>query len=131
MQVPAGVSVGDPEMERAWGEVVARMRDRSRSLQALLRSGYLLKVESGEVTVGFLHSFHRDQFTDPKKRRVLEEVLQEVLGSSYRVECVHATKDQIEAYRGAGAVEEDDGFIEEVAERLRQYHARQINHGNS
>ena len=107
------------------------MRDRSRSLQALLRSGYLLKIDRGEVTVGFLHSFHRDQFADPKKRRMLEEVLQEVLGTSYRVECVHATKDQIEQFRGAGAVEEDDGFVEEVAERLRQYHARQINNGNS
>ena|SRR5947209_7454585 len=122
---------GDMDMDRTWTEVVARMRDRSRSLQALLRSGYLLKVGGGEVTVGFLHSFHRDQFVDPKRRRLLEEVVREVLGSSHRVECVHTTKAEIERYRGAGTVEEDDGFVEEVAERLRQYHARQINNGTS
>jgi DNA polymerase-3 subunit gamma/tau len=130
---PAVVSegAGDSEMDRVWTDVVSRMRDRSKSLQALIRSGYLLKVDNGEVTVGFLHSFHRDQVADPKRRRMLEEVLQEVLGASYRVECVHASKDQIEQIRGAGAVEEDDGFIDEVAERLRQHHARQIKNGNS
>jgi hypothetical protein len=107
------------------------MRERSRSLQALLRSGRVLRSEAGELTVGFLYDFHRDQFADPKTRRVLEEVVAEVLGATYRVTCVRATREEIEAARGAGALEADDGFMEEAAERLRRFHGRQLQNADS
>ncbi len=119
------------DLETAWTNIVARMRAKSPSSQAVLRSGYLLKASTEELTVGFLHDFHAKFFTDIPKRRQLEEVVAEVLGSSYRVQCVRASKEEIEAVRGAGAVPEDDGFVEEVTERLRQYHAKQISNGNS
>lgn len=119
------------DVEQAWHAVVAGMRSRSPSLQAVLRSGHLLNVQDGEITVGFLHTFHRDQFADVRKRRILEEVVGEVMGASYRVTCVRTSKEEIESLKGEGALGEDDGFVEEVAERLREYHARQIGNGAS
>lgn len=107
------------------------MRSKSPSLQAILRSGHVLRAEDGQITIGFLHDFHRNQFSDTKKRKLLEEVVEDVLGASYRVTCVRTTKEEVEAVRGADAFEEDDGFVEEATERLRAYHARELGNGDS
>jgi hypothetical protein len=107
------------------------MRARSPSLQAILRSGHVIKAENGEITIGFLHRFHQNQLVDPKKRKLLEEVVEEVMGRSYRVTCVLTTKEDIEAVKGAGSVAEDDGFIEDLSERLRAYHARELGNSHS
>jgi DNA polymerase-3 subunit gamma/tau len=116
-------------MDETWATIVRNMRPRSPSLQALLRSGYLLRAAEGELTIGFLHDFHRNQFTDVKKRRLLEEVVGETLGTAYRVNCIKVSKEEVEAARGESLV--DDGFIDEVADRLRAYHVRQLGNGHS
>lgn len=118
-------------IESAWPRIVANMRSKSPSLQAILRSGHVLRAEDGQITIGFLHDFHRNQFSDTKKRKLLEEVVEDVLGASYRVTCVRTTKEEVEAVRGADAFEEDDGFVEEATERLRAYHARELGNGDS
>ncbi len=111
--------------------LVAAMRPKSASLQAVLRSGFLLSVEDGEVTIGFQFPFHANVWTDVGKRRLLEECVAEVMGSTYRVQCIRTTKDEAKAALGASVLPEDDGFIEEAAERLRQWHARQLGNGSS
>ncbi|MGH2443683.1 MAG: hypothetical protein ACRDFX_11055, partial [Chloroflexota bacterium] len=118
-------------LDEIWKAIVSRVRDRSLSLQALLRSGGLLKSENGVVTVGFEYDFHRGQVDEVKRRKVLEEVVSEVMRSPQRVECVQASRAEIDAAGGTGATEADDGFVDEVAERLRQYHVREMNNGHS
>lgn len=130
-EAPAPPPGGPLDIEMAWPSIVAGMRSRSPSLQAVLRSGYLLRVDGGEITIGFEFDFHRDQFKEVKKRKLLEEVVGEVLGTTYRVTCVKTTKDEIKALRGPEAARDDDGFVEEVAERLRQFHAKQLGNGHS
>jgi DNA polymerase-3 subunit gamma/tau len=116
-------------LEGVWESVVASMRAKSPSLQAILRSGYLMRAEDGELVVGFLYEFHRNAFSDPKKRKLLEEVVAEVLGVPYRVTCVRTTKEEVTAI--SGSLPEDDGFVEEVSERLREFHAKQLGNGTS
>jgi DNA polymerase-3 subunit gamma/tau len=116
-------------LEGAWESVVASMRAKSPSLQAILRSGYLMRAEGGELVVGFLYEFHRNAFSDPKKRKLLEEVVAEVLGVPYRVTCIRTTKEEVAAI--SGSLPEDDGFVEEVSERLREFHAKQLGNGTS
>lgn len=113
----------------AWESVVASMRAKSPSLQAILRSGYLMRAENGEMVVGFLYEFHRNTFSDPKKRKLLEEVVADVLGMPYHVTCVRTTREEVAAL--SGSLPEDDGFVEEVSERLREFHAKQLGNGTS
>jgi hypothetical protein len=129
--VPGAGAGNASEVEILWPAVVGGMRARSPSLQAILRSGHVIKAENGEITIGFLHRFHQNQLVDPKKRKLLEEVVEEVMGRSYRVTCVLTTKEDIEAVKGAGSVAEDDGFIEDLSERLRAYHARELGNSHS
>ncbi len=117
------------DLPSAWDSVVASMRSKSPSLQAILRSGYLMRLNGGEMVVGFLYEFHRNAFSDPKKRKLLEEVVADVFGVPYRVTCVRTTKDEVGAI--TGALPDDDGFVDEASERLREFHAKQLGNGSS
>lgn len=128
------VSAGNGELsdlDAAWSAIVARMRSRSKSLEAILKSGYILGADNGEMKVAFLYPFHSDRVNDLSSRKVLEEVIAETLGVSYRVKGLVATKEEIEAARGSGAVAEDDGFIDEAAESLRRLHIEKLGNGHS
>ena len=120
-----------PDFQEAWASIVRGMKNRSPSLQAVLRSGYVMKAAEGELTIGFLYDFHREQFADVKKRRLLEEVVAEVLGAPHRVTCVKTTREEVDLVKAAHTPQPDDGFIEEVAERLRGFHARELGNGRS
>jgi len=133
---PPSPSVAEPhgvpaDVMASWDTVLAAMRPRSRSLEALLRSGHVLAVQNGEIVVGFVPKFHVEQLSNSKQRKLLEEVVAEVMGVPYRVTVRQTTKAEVSAARGPEALEEDDGFIEEAAERLRQYHARELGNGTS
>lgn len=115
----------------AWEAILENMREKSKSIRALLKDGYLMQVDGGEVTVGFLYDFHANQFADVTKRRLLERVVSDTLGSPHRVRCMRVTREEIEAARGAGIVVDDDGFVEEAAARIRDYHIKQLHNGGS
>lgn len=119
------------DLDASWQAIVAHMGSKSKSLQAVLRSAYLLKAENGEMTVGFVYDFHANQFAEQKKRKLLKQVVEEALRVSYRVNCVRTTKDEVKKLRGDNAVFEDDGFVAEAAERLRAFHARELGNGHS
>jgi len=129
---PVAEPHGSPaDVMASWDAVLAAMRPRSRSLEALLRSGHVLAVQNGEIVVGFVPKFHVEQLSNSKQRKLLEEVVAEVMSVPYRVTVRQTTKAEVSAARGPEALEEDDGFIEEAAERLRQYHARELGNGTS
>ena len=134
LSVPNGPSpvpfVPTGDLQAAWRQIVSSMGGPSKSIQALLRSGYPLKLEGGTLTIGFLHEFHRTQTSDVKKRRLVEEVVRDVLGTPHQVICVLTTREELASLDGAAAVDEDDGFIEEAADRLRDFHIKQITEGH-
>ena len=119
------------DLDAAWAAIVTRMRSRSKSLEAILKSGYILGADNGEMKVGFLYPFHSEQLNKTSARKALEEVIVETLGVSYRVKSLVATKEEIEAARGSGTVAEDDGFVEEAAESLRKLHIEKLGNGHS
>ena len=128
---PPGASLAGASIETAWDTIVASMRAKSPSLQALLRSGYPMKTQDGEITIGFPYDFHLGRFAEVKNRKMLEQVVAEVTGASYRVSCVRTTLEEIRSLRGPVGAQEDDGFIEEVTERLREFHSRELGNGRS
>lgn len=119
------------DLEGAWEAVRENMRAHSKSLQAVLKSAYVMKAADGELTIGCLYPFHHSQLSDSKKRKLVEQVVAETLGSSYRIRAVLATREEIEAARGAAVVPVDDGFVQEAAERLRQYYVQQLGNGKA
>ena len=90
-----------------------------------------MKSQGGEITIGFPYEFHLGRFAEAKNRKLLEQVVAEVTGASYRVSCVRTTLEEIRSLRGPVGAQEDDGFVEEVTERLREFHTRELGNGRS
>jgi hypothetical protein len=88
-----------------------------------------MNASDGQLTVGFLQDIFCQMFTDVRKRRLVEEVVQQTLGSTYRVNFVKVSKEEVEASRGEVLV--DDGFVEEATERVREVHIRRLGNGHS
>lgn len=118
-------SLSQPYTQEVKEQTVAALGEY-KSLQAVLRSGFLLSVAEGEVTFGFEYPFHANFWADARKRRLLEEAVSRVLGASYRANCILTTKAEVRATLGDAAVVEDDGFAAEAAERLRRWHVREL-----
>jgi hypothetical protein len=121
--VPNGTVAG------SWPAVVAGMRAHSRTLQALLNSAGVLREGDGEVVLGVKYEFHLGQLNDTRQRRLIEQVIHEVVGVSVKVSCVRATTDELRAI-GKDDGEDDETFVRDVEERLRQFHARELGNGS-
>ena len=70
--------------EGDWQRVLEAVKTRRPTLHAVLREGRLLKFDAKQCVVGFGKgfSFHRAQAEEPEHRKLVEEVLAEVLGKS-------------------------------------------------
>ncbi|MGH2447021.1 MAG: DNA polymerase III subunit gamma/tau [Chloroflexota bacterium] len=109
-----------------WPEVLAAVRKRSLSSEAMLRSGHVVDEGDAQATIGFLYDFHAQRFADVERRRLVEESIAEVTGTNYRISCTKISKSDVEAINGSSGELEDDGFLQEAAERLRRYHLREL-----
>jgi DNA polymerase-3 subunit gamma/tau len=77
-------------VQQHWPQVLESVRARDRSVQALLNSTEPAEVENETLTLHVAHEFARDKLCQGRARRLVEEVLSQVLGQSCRIEYVVA-----------------------------------------
>ena len=85
---PAPVaSSGTPSLAPAggegdWARVLEALKSKRPTLHAVLREGKVLRFDEKQLVVGFgkTFSFHRAQAEEPEHRKMVEDVLKEVLG---------------------------------------------------
>jgi DNA polymerase-3 subunit gamma/tau len=69
-----------------WRAVLDNMRDRDRSVQALLNSTRPGKVQDDVVTLYVAHEFARSKLSQSRSKRLVEQVLSEELGQACRID---------------------------------------------
>jgi hypothetical protein len=85
------------EAQRRWAEILEVCGARSRSIQALLRSGRPIGADGDTLLIGFPYPFHRERIEDVKNRIVVEETIVRVLGIKVQVQCVMSTRETLAA----------------------------------
>jgi DNA polymerase-3 subunit gamma/tau len=70
-----------------WNLVLLKVNSQSRQVRALLNSAYPIGVGGDVVTLGCEGTFHRDRLQDDERRKIVEDVLGEVVGAAIRVSC--------------------------------------------
>ncbi|HEX5416266.1 MAG TPA: DNA polymerase III subunit gamma/tau [Chloroflexota bacterium] len=85
------------EAQKRWGEILEVCGARSRSIQALLRSGRPIGADGETLLIGFPYPFHRERIEDVKNRIVVEETIVRVLGMKVQVQCVMSTRETLAA----------------------------------
>lgn len=84
----AGGAISLDQVKASWHKTLDTVGAVSRSLEGLLKGCEPTALEGNEVSLGFVHRFHRDRIDEPKNRVVVEKALSRVLGHEFRVRCV-------------------------------------------
>lgn len=79
---PVAAPAASSGTEGDWARVLEALKTKRPTLHAVLREGKVLKFDEKQLVVGFgkTYSFHRAQAEEPDHRKMVEEVLKEVLG---------------------------------------------------
>jgi DNA polymerase-3 subunit gamma/tau len=98
-------------VRRAWGELVARAKERSVGKAAQLAKAEPLAIEGATIVIGFGEEFARLLWQE-KRRSELEQDLSEILKATIRVKCVR--------HRAAGVPEAvtDDPMLRAAIDTL-------------
>jgi len=88
-----------------WSQIMSRMGAADRSVQAVLRSTYPIRVNGDVVVLGCESSFHRDRLSETKRSVLVEQIMSEVLEAPCRLQCV-VDKAEIERMRAAAPPDE-------------------------
>lgn len=76
--------------DEVWQEILSRVRPINTSIEALLRAARPVNFDGGTLTLDVFYRFHKERLEDGRHKKVLEEVIGNVLGGPIRVVCTLA-----------------------------------------
>ncbi len=96
----AGVTLS--ALQQHWRQVLESARAHDKSVQALLNSTYPGEAENQVVTLHVAHEFAREKLSQRRAKRLVEELISEVMGQHCQVEYKVVTS-QADTLRGEPA----------------------------
>lgn len=82
--------------EKDWKEILAKIKPRNHSLEALLRSTRPVEFDGETLTVSVFYQFHKEKLEEEMYRKVIEEEAGKILGSEMiRIAFVFGGKPRI------------------------------------
>ena len=70
-----------------WTKLLAEIKLKNSSTEALLRAAKPLEYKGKTLTLGVYYKFHKEKLETNQHRNILENVLQSIVGESIRVVC--------------------------------------------
>lgn len=99
--------------EEAWKKILAQVKPINASMEALLRSSKPLNYDGNTLTLGVYYKFHKERLEESSHRKILEQVVTNILNSETRVACT-----LMEAPLNAPLTDDKDKDIIRVAEEI-------------
>lgn len=78
---------GDGVNNDAWKNILSQVKPINASVEALLRSAKPLTYDGKILTLGVFYKFHKERLEDVHHRKILEEIVGQVLQSPTKVVC--------------------------------------------
>lgn len=73
--------------DEVWRSILAAVRPRNTSIEALLRAAKPMDFDGKTLTLGVFYRFHKERLEEGPNRRILEETIEVIFGSPVRVIC--------------------------------------------
>jgi DNA polymerase-3 subunit gamma/tau len=73
--------------DEVWKSILAQVRPVNTSIEALLRAARPMNFDGKVLTLGVYYRFHKERLEEQVHRRVLEDIVGQVLGNPVRVVC--------------------------------------------
>lgn len=110
--------ISPTDLEEKWKEILALLRPKNFSIEALLRAARPAGFDGKNLQVEVFYGFHKERLEKDQYRKVVEEVACGVLGASdLRLVCVLSTTKK-RALDVANVVESVDEDIVKIAEEI-------------
>ncbi|MFW0837974.1 MAG: DNA polymerase III subunit gamma/tau [Candidatus Komeilibacteria bacterium] len=77
----SGKPVSLADIESAWKDILAAVREHHQSLAAFLQVARAVSLVNGVLTFGFQYDFHRELLANPANSKVLREIIADQLGA--------------------------------------------------
>lgn len=81
-------SINFKTVEAKWAEILENIISTNYSLGLTLRSSRLLKMSGNDLILECDYSFHRDCIQNNKNREIIENVINEKIGSPLGIKCI-------------------------------------------
>jgi DNA polymerase-3 subunit gamma/tau len=82
-----GHAIDAAAVRRVWPDLVARVRDKKRTVAAYLLDATVTSVDGELLVLSFPHSFHANALSQAPAVDYFRDALKEVLGVEWRVQC--------------------------------------------
>lgn len=73
--------------EDVWKSILTTVRPINASIEALLRAARPIGYDGKSLTLGVFYKFHKERLEDIRNRKILEDVIETVMGNKVRVVC--------------------------------------------
>lgn len=70
----------DSSLADIWKRVIALVQSRKNSTWSFLQHGKLIKLENGEIIIGFSKKIYKEQLEHAEERTLIEQCIEEILG---------------------------------------------------
>lgn len=96
-------------LEDMWREVMKRTKEKNHSIEALLRATRPMEISGNILKIEVFYQFHKERIESDPYRKIIEDVVVEVLGKPARIVCVlsESPKRAADVVNVAPEVEED------------------------
>ncbi|KKR86337.1 MAG: polymerase III gamma and tau protein [Candidatus Woesebacteria bacterium GW2011_GWB1_41_10] len=74
--------------ESAWKSILTAVRPINASIEALLRSAKPIGFDGKTLTLGVFYKFHKERLEEVHHRKILEDVITQIVGGAVRVSCI-------------------------------------------
>jgi len=121
--IKAGEAVTLEGVRINWARILAWVKARNRSVEALLKSCEPVAVEGEVVVLGFYYPFHKEKIEESSRRALVEDAISQVMGSPCRVKCVLSPKGGRRTQAARKQAEEPEVAKAETEEAQDKYRA--------
>ena len=81
-------SIESGQEKEIWGKVLTTLESQNkRAVKACAEQGTLASLSDGKAMVGFTQSFPKDRLSKPDFKKMIEDILKEITGHSFELEC--------------------------------------------
>ncbi|MDP9239969.1 MAG: DNA polymerase III subunit gamma and tau, partial [Actinomycetota bacterium] len=92
---PGGIDAA--AVRRVWPDLVARVRDKKRTVAAYLLDATVTSVDGGRLVLSFPHAFHASALSQAPAVDYFRDALKDVLGVDWQVQCEVTGAPQVAA----------------------------------
>ena len=74
--------------EDLWSQIIKEARIHNHSLAALLKDAVLAGQEEDTIILAFKFKFHANMISGKKNCQIIEEIVQKITGTQYKISCI-------------------------------------------